>query len=239
MHTRAIILILLPAASLLLLTTARPAYAQGPVSLWYRIAERADEWQLEHDQAQLQDDIRRGDSARANRDFNRIQRDQWWLTIDRSEGRLRPPLPFPQPIAADTTLFSQATPLASDMVSPASPSRLDPRYHPAPAASSVPPTGVPINSPASSEPRASAESRVTVIIVNPSLTGIPVNYVIDGVPYRTTNGGFQSLGIGPNSAIRYDRGGSFGTQAYALSSGGYEFRSSETGWALVKLCGTP
>jgi hypothetical protein len=102
MRRRTLVVIFVSAACLLLSDHVRPARAQGPLALWYKLAEKVDNQQLEHDQARLQDDLRRGDTARVNRDLEQIRRDEWWLSIDRSGRRFgpTPPLPLPQPAAS-------------------------------------------------------------------------------------------------------------------------------------------
>jgi hypothetical protein len=187
MRKRTFILMFVSAACLLVSDSVPPARAQGPIGLWYRLAERVDEKRLEQDQARLQDDLRSGDTARVNRDLEQIRRDEWWLTIDRNGRRFGPTPPLPQP-----------------------------------AASSAAPVTVP-------------PQVAVVVIQNPEQSGLAVNYVVDGVTYRTERGGRQSLVVGPSSTIWYDRGGDFGVQRYALSVGVYEFRSSGAGWGLVKL----
>jgi hypothetical protein len=190
MRKRTFILLFVSAASLLLSDSLRPVRAQGPLALWYKLAERVDEKRLEQDQARLDDDLKRGDTARVNRDLEQIRRDEWWLTIDRNGRRFGPTPPLPQPAAGSAATVT------------------------------VPP-------------------QVSVVVIqNPEQSGLAVNYVVDGVTFRTEPGGRQSLVVGPSSTICFDRGGDFGVARYALSAGVYEFRSSAAGWGLVKLKST-
>ena len=78
-----------------------------------------------------------------------------------------------------------------------------------------------------------------VEIVNAGPEGTAVEYVIDGVAYKAVRGQHERRAVGSASIIRYDRGGAFGVKRYALSAGVYEFRPSDTGWALVKIRPTP
>ena len=77
-----------------------------------------------------------------------------------------------------------------------------------------------------------------MVIANPEQMRVAVNYVVDGVSYKTESGRVQRLVVGPSSTIIYDRGGAFGVDRYALSAGVYEFRASDRGWVLVKLRAT-
>ena len=160
--------------------------AQGPLGLWYRLAERVDEKRLEQDQARLQDDLRSGDTARVNRDLEQIRRDEWWLTIIGNAARFGPTPPLPHPAAS------------------------------APAPVTVTP------------------QVAVAVILNLEQSGLAVNYVVDGVTYRTERGGRQSLVVGPSSTIWYDRGGDFGVQRYAPP---WACTNSDraAGWGLVKL----
>ncbi len=156
------------------------AAAQDVLGLWFKLAENVDTRQLERDRARLESDMRRGDTARVNRDLALIRQDEWWLKVDR---------------------------------------RGFPSCWGAPGWS----------------PFGTAPAGVSVVIVNAERTGVTVSYVVDGVVYKTGSGGEQRLVVAPTGTIAYDRGGDFGVQRYALSAGAYEFRASETGWALVKL----
>ncbi len=98
MRKHAIIFMLAMAVGSLLSGSPRPAHAQGTPGPLFRLAEKLDESQLQHDQARLQDDIRNGNTARVNRDLDRIRRDEWWLTVDRAGRRFGPTPPLPQPV---------------------------------------------------------------------------------------------------------------------------------------------
>ncbi len=164
-----------------LVSITRPAEAHDVFGFWYNLAERVDMKQLERDQARLESDMRRGDTARVNRDLAQVRRDEWWLAVDRRGFQLCP-------VAVPGLTFP-----------------------------------------------ASSRAAVSVVIVNPEQTGVTVSYVVDGVVYTTVSGALRQLVVTPSSTIAYDRGGDFGVERYALSAGVYEFRSSDRGWALVKL----
>jgi hypothetical protein len=168
------------AAGSVLSSTPPRAAAQDVLGLWFKLAAHVDTRQLERDRMRLESDMRRGDTARVNRDLALIRQDEWWLEVDRRG--------FPSCWGA---------PGWSPFVTP--------------------------------------RAGVSVVIVNPARTGVAVSYVVDGVVYRTASGDQRTLVVAPTATIAYDRGGDFGVQRYALSAGAYEFRVSETGWALVKL----
>lgn len=222
---------------LVLSGSARPARAQGLLAPWFRVAEYFDEKKLAHDEARLQADIQSGNSARVTRDLQQLQRDQWWLEVDRRGRAFGPAPPLPNPLAATAGLgvplpypgygAAAATPLPGGGPSP---------LPVAAPALGAPPTSLTVPAPA---PGVLPWALPSVTIVNPRQTGTAVNYVVDGATYRTESGELQNLATGPSSTILYDRGGTFGVQRYALSAGVYEFRPSETGWALVKLRKTP
>ena len=73
------------------------------------------------------------------------------------------------------------------------------------------------------------------MIVNAGEPGAVIDYVINGVAYKTESGQHQRLDVSPRSTIVYDRGGDLGQQRYALSAGVYEFQSNDAGWSLFKL----
>ena len=234
MRKYALIVTVVSMAGLLLSSSERPAQAQEVLRPWYKLAEMLDERQLQHDQAQLQDDLRNGDTARVNRDLEQIRRDEWWLAVDRRGRRFGPTPPLPQPMALSAALVPHPQ-YPGYGYYPSNPAQLYRLPQPVPALNPSPGGDASSGSAPGSTPDTTAPAQISVVIRNPERTGVAVNYVVDGVIYRTESGGLERLLVGPSSAIRYDRGGDFGVQQYALSAGVYEFRSSDTGWALVKL----
>jgi hypothetical protein len=217
---------------------SRAAQAQDPLDLPRDFLRKEfDEWIIQHDQARLQDDINRGDAIRVNRDLNRIQRDEWRLWY--AHRRIRrdlwlPPgpwVPRPQPIPLDATLIPHPQ-YPGYGYYPSSPTQLYPLPQPVSLPGPGPSGGLPAG-PASGSTTAPAQ--VSVVIVNAGQAGTAIDYVIDGVAYKTEGGQNQRLAVGPASTIVYERGRDLGEQRYRLSSGVYEFRSSETGRALFKL----
>lgn len=203
----------------ILLCSHRPAHAQGGPGIWYSIAERLDQRKLERDQARLQYDISRGNTDRVNRDLERLRLDQWWLTVDRTGGRPN--------VAAPSSTTSTAALIPHPQYPgygyyPSNPSQL---YQ-------LPQAGT-------SATQTAAPAQTFAVILNSEASDSPVKYVVDGVVYTTESGRRQQLAVDRGSEIAYDRGGDFGVQKYALPAGVYEFRSSETGWALVKLNALP
>ena len=238
MRRYAFLLMFGAAAGSLLSDSVRPAHAQGQPGPWFKLAEKLDERRLEHDQAQLQADIRKGDSARVHRDLEQIQRDEWWLTVDRAGRHFGPTPPLPNPIALGVALVPHP-PYPGYGYDPSDPTQLYPLPQPAPVLNPSPAGGSSSHPAPGSTPGTPPPAPLSVVIRNPAKWGVAVNYVVDGVTYKTESGGLQTLVVGPSSTIRYDRGGDFGVQRYALSAGEYEFRSSDTGWALVKLRPSP
>ncbi len=238
MRKHTLILMIVSSVGPLLSFAGRPACAQGVLAPWYRIAEKLDRWQLQQDQARLEQDIANGNTARANRDLEQIRRDEWWLTIDHNQRRFgpTPPLPTPVPVSAGIVPHPQDPGYGYDPSHPAQRVQLP---QPVPAVNPAPGGGTSSDSAPGSTPEKPTRAKVSVVIFNPEETRVAVNYVVDGVTYRTESGGLQRLVTGPKSTIRYDKGGDFGAERYALSPGDYEFRSSATGWALVKLRRAP
>jgi hypothetical protein len=230
--------ILVWTAGVLLSDSLRPARAQEILRPWYRLAERLDQRRLEQDQSRLESDISKGDTARVTRDLEQIQRDQWWLTIDRTGRRFGPTPPLPQPSAVRSALLPHPQ-YPGFGYDPSNPTQLYPLAQPGPVLNPAPGGEASSNSAPGSTPGTTTRAQVSVVIRNPEQTGVAVNYLVDGVTFKTEVGGLQRLVVGHSSTIRYDRGGAFGVQRYALSAGEYEFRSSDTGWALVKLRSTP
>lgn len=213
------------------------AHAQGSPGPRYMIAEKLDEWRLQRDQAQLQHDLERGDSARVNRDLNRIEMDQWWIGIDRRGGWSN--LPLPQPITPGATLIPHPQ-YPGYGYYPANPTQLYQLKRPGPGSNPAPAGMAAASSAVGSTPGArTSPARVSVVILNSERSGGPVNYVVDRVTYKTDSGRLQRLAVGPSSSIAFDRGGDFGVQRYALSAGVYEFRTSDRGWALFKVDSAP
>jgi hypothetical protein len=202
----------------------RAAHAQG---LGYRIAERLDERRLERDQARLQRDMSQGNTAAVNRDLNRIREDQWWLNVDRQGAQGGQAAPAAAP-GASLTPHPQYPGYG---YYPSDPTQLYVLPQPAPS----PPANTTQESSGASTASPPPSVRVSVTILNSAETGGPVNYVVEGAVYTTESGESQRILVSPSSAILYDRGAEFGVQRYTLSSGVYEFRVSEKGWALYKL----
>jgi hypothetical protein len=233
MRKHAFILMFVTAAGLLLSNSPRPAHAQEVLGLWYKLAEKIDETQLQHDQARLQSDIRKGDTARVNRDLEQIRRDEWWLTVDRRRRRFGPTPPLPQPTALSAALVPHPQ-YPGYGYDPSNPTQLYHLTQPAPVLNPAPGGGASSHSAPGSTPGTTTRAQVSVVILNSEQTGVAVNYVVDDITYRTESGGLQRLVVSPSSTIRFDRVGAFGVQQYTLSAGVYEFRSSEMGWALVR-----
>jgi hypothetical protein len=225
---------------------ARPARAQDPFRLPEDfLFEKVDEWWLQHDEARLQNDINRGDALRVNRDLNRIQWDERRIWYDRRRIRrdlLLPPgpwVPWPQPIPMDSTLIPHPQ-YPGYGYYPSNPTQLYQLPQPASFPSPSPSGSVSAGLASGSTPGATAPpAQVPVVIVNAGPSGTAIDYVIDGVAYKTESGQQQRLAVSPTSTILYNRGGDLGEQRYALSAGVYEFQSSDTGWALFKLPPTP
>jgi hypothetical protein len=235
MRKHRFILLFISVAGAVFSNSHRPACAQwGLVGLRYRLAEKLDERQLQLDQERLEDDIKRGDTARVNRDLERIQRDEWWLAVDRRGWHSGPPLPLPQPTGLSAVLVPHPQ-YPGYSYYPSAPAQLYQLPQPLPVLNPAPGDVEPSSSAPGSTPETTTRAQVSVVILNPEHTRVAVNYVVDGVTYKTESGGLQRLVLGLSSTIRYDRGGDFGVQRYGLSAGVYEFRSSDTGWALVKL----
>jgi hypothetical protein len=233
---------LLSATILLASMAPRPAHAQDPLRLpGDFVIQKVDEWALQYHEARLQDDINRGDSIRLKRDVKRIQGDEWRLWYDRRRIRrdmLLPPGPWAhqaQPILPGATLIAdpQHPGYGYD---PSSPTQL----YPLPQSTSLPKPGLPeAVSDGSVSESTPTPAQVPVVIVNAGRSGTAIDYVVDGFTYKIESGQHQRLSVGPTSTILYDRGGDLGDQRYALSPGVYEFRSSDSGWALFKLRPTP
>ena len=223
----------------------RSAYAQDPFRLPEDfLFEKVDEWWLQHDEARLQNDINRGDARRVNRDLNRIQWDERRIWYDRRRIRrdlFLPPgpwVPRPQPIPMDATLIPHPQ-YPGYGYYPSKPTQLYQIPQPVPVLNPAPGGGSSSRSSPASTADTTTRAQVSVVIRNAEQTGVDVNYVVDDVAYKAVSGGLQRLVVGPSSTIHYDRGGTFGVQRYGLSGGVYEFRSSDTGWALVKLRPAP
>jgi hypothetical protein len=238
MRKHRLLLMFVSATVWFLSNSIRPAHAQGEPGPWFRLAEKLDERRLEHDQAQLQSDVRKGDTARVNRDLEQIRRDEWWLTVDRTGRHFGPTPPLPQLIALSAVLVPHPQ-YPGYGYDPSDPTQLYQLPQPAPVLNPAPGGGASSHPSPGSTPAPTTRAQVSVVIRNPEQAGMAVNYVVDGFAYKTASGGLQRLVVGPSSTIRYDRGGAFGVQRYALSEGVYEFRASDTGWALVKLRPTP
>jgi hypothetical protein len=242
MHSRTILSLTLLLASM----ASRPGHAQDPLRLPEDfVFKKVDEWWLQHNQARLQNDINRGDTIRVNRDLNRIQRDEWRIWYDRRRIRrdlwlpLGPWVHSPQPIPLGGTLIAHPQ-YPGYGYDPSNPTQLYQLPQTVPFPNPVPSEGVSAGSVSGSTPGVTATpAQVPVVIVNAGESGIAIDYVIDGVAYKTESGQQQRLAVSPTSTILYNRGGDLGEQRYALSAGVYEFRSSDTGWALFKLPPTP
>ncbi len=214
----------------------RPAHAQDPRRLPFDfVIKKAHEWGLQRDQAHLQQDIDSGDAVSANRDLNRMQRDEWKLWYDRRRIRrdlLLPAGPWvhpPQAIPLDATLVPHPD-YPGYGYYPSNPTQLYLLAQPAP---SDPASD---GSASGSTPGATtAPAHVAVVIVNAGPSGTAIDFVINSVAYKTESGQHQRLAVSPKSTILYDRGGDLGEQRYTLSAGVYEFRSGDAGWSLVKL----
>jgi hypothetical protein len=215
------------AAILLAASAPRPLRAQDPLDLptdflWQKIHE----WRLQHDQGRLQDDINQGDANSVNRDLNRIRRDERLLWWDRRKIRrdmwlpAGPLMPPPLRVAPGETLVAHPQ-YPGYGYYPSNPAQL----YQLPQAASDPSAGA-------------APEQVAVVIVNAGEPGTAVEYVVDGLSYKSESGQQQRLVVRPRSAIVYDRGGELGAQRYTLSAGVYEFRSGTDGWALFKLKAT-
>ncbi len=146
--------------------------------------------------------------------------------------------PLPQPISLSAALVPHPQ-YPGDGYYPSNPTQFYKFPQPAPVLNPAPGGGASSNAASGSTPSTTTRAEVSVVIRNPEQTGVAVNYVVDGITYKTENGSVQRLVVGPSSRILFDRSGDFGVQRYAISAGVYEFRSSDTGWALVKLRPTP
>jgi hypothetical protein len=233
---------ILSATILLASIAPRPAHSQDPRDLPLDfLFQKVHEWELQHDQARLQNDMSGGDAASVNRDLNRIQRDERRLWYDRRRIRrdmwlpAGPWVPRQQPIPPGETLIPHPQ-YPGYGYYPSNPTQL---YHlpqqvrfsnPGPA------EGASVGSASGTTPGVPATpAQVPVVIVNAGQSGTAVDYVVSGVIYKAESGQQQRLEVSPGSTIHYDRGGNLGEQRYALSAGVYEFRSSDAGWALFKL----
>lgn len=205
------------------------------------LRQQADEWWLRHDQARLQNDINRGDTASVNRDLNRLQSDERRLWRDRRWIRrdlFLPPGPYPtrpQSIPADAVLIPHPLYPGYGYYSN-NPTQLYqlPQATSSGGAQPAPqPATVPVSS---SEP---ASARNPVVIVNGGPLGTAIHYAIDGVDHQVGSGQHEILTVSPTSTIRYQRDGSGGEQRYCLSPGVYEFRLTGAAWALFKLPSGP
>jgi hypothetical protein len=212
-----------------------PGFHQPRPGLWYKLAEKFDERQLRYDQARLQEDIRRGDTARANRDLEELRRDEWWLAIDRNGPQSGPLLALSQQFFFLKTSSVSHPQYPGLGYYPCNPGQRYQFSQPFPALIAAPGGGASSSRAPGSTPATKPREPVSVMIRNTEQSGVAVSYVVDGVVYKTESGGLERLVAGTSSTILYDRGGAFGVQRYALSAGEYEFRSSDTGWALVKL----
>lgn len=221
---------LLSVAAVLLSIAPRPAEAQDPFDLPADfLVKRFDEWRLERDEARLQRDLSQGNGGRVNRDLNHIRMDEWRLWYDRARIRrdmFLPEGPWASPgprIPRGATLVPRPQypgygydPLNPNQVSalPQQPSAM------APAISG----GGPV-----------AAGLVSVAIGNAGPAGTAIDYVVDGVAYRTASGQVQPLAVLPTATIRYNRGGGLGEQRYGLAEGRYQFQANDNGWNLYRL----
>lgn len=210
--------------------------------------EWRDEFRLERDEARLQYDINSGNMARAYDDLNRIGWDERNIMIDRQNIRSDLFLPYAAPMPAAPMVGPPATLIPHPQYPgygyyPSNPSLLYPLPQPMPVPSNTPAGAVAPGGPAAGlsptpgmTPNTSAAPvEIPVVILNSEKTGVAVHYVVDGVAYTTQSGYSQRLVVSPRSTIVFDRGGRFGETKYSLSAGVYEFRPSDTGWALYKL----
>jgi hypothetical protein len=217
---------ILSATILLASFAPRPARAQDPTDLPIDFLFKGiHEWELQYNQTRLENDINRGDAAGVNRDLNRIQRDEWKLWYDRRRIRrdmwlpAGPWVPLPRSIPMGETLI--AHPMYPGFgYYPSNPTQLyqleQPGTLPAPGAAQAP-------------------AQFPVVIKNAGKPGTTIDYVINGVAFKTESGQHERLAVSPRSTIVFDRGGELGQQRYALSAGVYEFQSSDAGWSLFKL----
>ena len=222
MYRRSILCATLMLASM----ASRPALAQDPTDLPLDFLFKGiHEKELQYHQARLQDDINRGDSAGVNRDLNRIQRDEWRLWYDRRRIRRDMWLPAgpwvhgPRSIAPAETLVAH-------------PQYPGYGYYP-----SHPTELYLIAQPATSPNSGAANGplQFPIVIVNAGQPGTVVDFVINGVAYQTKAGEHQRLALSPGSTILFTRGDNLQQTRYSLSSGVYEFQTSDGGWALFKL----
>jgi hypothetical protein len=235
------------AVTILLASIApRPAQAQDPTDLPMDfLFKKVDEWGLQYRRARLQNDINSGDAVRVNRDLNRIQRDEWRLWYDRRRIRRDMWLPVgpwvhvPPRIPLGETLIAHPQ-YPGYGYYPSNPTQLYQLAQPGSLPDPQPSEGVSAGSAPGLPPGATTTpAQFPVVIVNAGQPGTAIDYVIDGVAYKTETGQQQGLAVSPGSTILYNRGGNLGQQRYALSAGVYEFQSSDTGWALFKLRPTP
>jgi hypothetical protein len=222
------------AAIVVALLSSRPADAQvgvdpGPprepggllnnlvTGVHYDIVNHAlAERRLQHLQAKLSRDAERGNMAAVDHDARRIEHVKCRIAIHEWLIRwnsLQDPCFYPiRTDAMSCAAIAQAT-------------------HPTP---------VPVPSQRVSTPGPmAAVPKITITIVNAELAGAGVAFDIDGVAHQAPAGSRQDLAVAPGSTITYDGGGSLGQRRHLLSSGLYEFRSTDKGWALYKLAGTP
>ncbi len=170
--------------------------------------ERHYEHRLQHDQARLQADLGRGDTASVNRDLRRIGTDERLIELYRWDIRrdsFQNPGPSPH--------FSRQTGSATGLVPVMTPTPTAPAVALAPAPA----------------------AKVPITIGNAGPAGPGPAFTIDGTTYQATTGQMHQLEVAPTSVVTYDRGGAAGAQRYALTTGAYEFRPSNNGWALYKL----
>jgi hypothetical protein len=216
----------------------RRAGAQDPFRLpGDLLMLKARELEVKHDQARLQDDIDRGDTAGVNRDLQLIRRHE--RSVERLHRRVRGDvflplgfyrLPPPTPPVPPTPALIAHPQYPGYGYFPSDPYHLYRLPPPASATNAVAPAdGSTVRDPAA------AAAHIPIEIVNAGRPGTNVECVIDGVAYQIEGGGRQKLDVGPKATVAYDRGSGLGTQRYALAAGMYEFRPSEVGWGLFKV----
>ena len=93
--------------------------------------------------------------------------------------------------------------------------------------------------PAPRRVNAAPVTRLSVRIVNPNGTGVPITYAVGGRENIIRSGESKFWELNGRSEVLFDRGENFGEARYQfLESGRYEFRYTASGWELYRTSPT-